>query len=518
MNFPSRLAFAPRFGIAGWTMFVAVLAFLPVFAFSVYLMWKALDEQQVQSIASLDRRADVAAAALAQELEGVAAGLGGIAQAYDARRGDLRDWHAIARRLVQADARLKSASLSDMQGRVLFHTDEPFGAALPESAAGELQPRLLDGGGPLVSPLLRSARTGERAVGVGLLVRREGEPPYVLRAELDLQRIGQRLNEQAWPADWTASVLDQRGVIVARSRDPEKFIGQPATEALLAGIAAGRPVFRADTRDGTEVIAAAAPVAGSGWHVAVGRPLAALKSQARRALVAMFAAGLFSAAIGMGAAWFAARHLRRQLARALRRHAPGMPATEAPSPLREFDQLAGSLREARAEATRQAQALHSAQLDALTGVAGRALFLHEARALLRDAQADADRALALAYVDLDGFKQVNDRLGHEAGDRILRAAAEALRASVRETDAVGRLGGDEFAVCMGASRTAVDGVGALAAARMVDAIGEIGESVGCSVGLAVLREGETLEQLLARADQAMREAKQAGKNRFQRAD
>ena len=122
----------------------------------------------------------------------------------------------IARRLVQADARLKSASLSDMQGRVLFHTDEPFGPALPDSAAAELQ----------------------------------------------------------------------RGVIVARSRDPEKFIGQPATDALLAGIAAGRTVLRADTKDGTEVIAAAASVAGSGWHVAVGRPLAAIGPWSIAALLA----------------------------------------------------------------------------------------------------------------------------------------------------------------------------------------------------------------------------------------
>jgi diguanylate cyclase (GGDEF)-like protein len=108
--------------------------------------------------------------------------------------------------------------------------------------------------------------------------------------------------------------------------------------------------------------------------------------------------------------------------------------------------------------------------------------------------------LALAYLDVDGLKEINDRLGHGAGDALLRDLVEALRSRLRPYDPVVRWGGDEF-VCA-VSGTALE----VAGGRFDEALEVLTESqpgAAISVGLAGLRDGDTLETLLDRADQAL---------------
>ena len=117
----------------------------------------------------------------------------------------------------------------------------------------------------------------------------------------------------------------------------------------------------------------------------------------------------------------------------------------------------------------------------------------------------------VCLVDLDGFKGVNDRSGHAAGDAVLRAVTAALGSVVREGDTVARLGGDEFAVL-----AEVDAGGREAlAARLRDAVARVGAGAGvtASVGVTDVRPGDEAHEVLARADQAMYRAKSAGGNR-----
>lgn len=157
-----------------------------------------------------------------------------------------------------------------------------------------------------------------------------------------------------------------------------------------------------------------------------------------------------------------------------------------------------------------------AHFDHLTGLANRLLFQDRLRAALARARR-ADSLAGLLYIDLDGFKQVNDTLGHQAGDDLLVDVARRLEACVREDDTVARLGGDEFAVIM---NDLADADMALALARrmverlqitMPAADGPL--QVTASIGLAIYPEhGDALESLLEQADRAMYAAKQAGKN------
>ncbi|MBI2382885.1 MAG: diguanylate cyclase [Gammaproteobacteria bacterium] len=153
--------------------------------------------------------------------------------------------------------------------------------------------------------------------------------------------------------------------------------------------------------------------------------------------------------------------------------------------------------------------------DALTGLANRSLFADRVREAVVQATRRGE-SLALCFVDLDGFKPVNDRLGHAAGDALLRQVAGALRQVVRDSDTVARVGGDEFAVLLRPVR-GVDEVETVAG-RMVERIRAIREiegravAVGASIGAALFpAHGSTYEQLMVRADQAMYLAKRSAR-------
>ncbi|MGD0618209.1 MAG: HD domain-containing phosphohydrolase [Bryobacteraceae bacterium] len=152
------------------------------------------------------------------------------------------------------------------------------------------------------------------------------------------------------------------------------------------------------------------------------------------------------------------------------------------------------------------EALRSAQTDALTGLANtRALFLHLDAELSRCSR--SGEALTVLVLDLDGFKQVNDRFGHLTGNRVLRTVAEALRGGSREYDLVARIGGDEFVVVMpGMDAISVsqksDDLTRLIRRACAECIGE--DSVSVSIGRAIYpADGADAEDLLASADRAM---------------
>lgn len=129
------------------------------------------------------------------------------------------------------------------------------------------------------------------------------------------------------------------------------------------------------------------------------------------------------------------------------------------------------------------------------------------------------KAAAVMFADLDGFKAVNDTLGHDAGDDVLRQVAQRLLSCVRETDTVARVGGDEFLVI--ATEIQIPENAARIAEKIVRCVSEPlavngrQAAVGASIGIALFPDDtEDLEQIVQLADKAMYRAKNAGKNRF----
>jgi len=165
---------------------------------------------------------------------------------------------------------------------------------------------------------------------------------------------------------------------------------------------------------------------------------------------------------------------------------------------------------------KQAELYYLAHYDSLTGVPNRTLFADRLEQACRDAER-RKKPLALLYIDVDRFKQVNDSLGHSAGDAVLRKVVERLKASARRTDTVARLAGDEFVILMEQLADISDV--AIVAGRllqlMADPIELHGHSVvtTVSIGSAIYPTDDTaMEVLLGKADAAMYEAKAAGRN------
>jgi diguanylate cyclase (GGDEF)-like protein/PAS domain S-box-containing protein len=172
------------------------------------------------------------------------------------------------------------------------------------------------------------------------------------------------------------------------------------------------------------------------------------------------------------------------------------------------------------ERTRMEETIrHQAQHDTLTDLPNRKLFMDFLN--LELAQARRNRKyLAVLYMDLDHFKQINDTLGHAAGDLLLQAVAQRLKRCVRESDTVARIGGDEFNVLM-PDLTLTDDVGIVVGKimRVFDTpflLDNLEVNATTSVGISMFPyDGETSQELVQKADSAMYVAKQAQGNAYQ---
>ncbi len=193
----------------------------------------------------------------------------------------------------------------------------------------------------------------------------------------------------------------------------------------------------------------------------------------------------------------------------------GTPARNVPSEiltlLTEVERLHAEL---KAEKAKVAELTATADTDALTGVFNRRGFERELTRTLSYIERYWTRA-ALLYVDLDGFKPVNDQHGHAAGDAMLKAVAGTLARSVRASDAVARLGGDEFGLILWnlSEADAARKARALEATIADTAIawGDTLLSVGASIGLAILNPDDKLAGVMEKADRAMYPRKAARK-------
>jgi diguanylate cyclase (GGDEF)-like protein len=181
----------------------------------------------------------------------------------------------------------------------------------------------------------------------------------------------------------------------------------------------------------------------------------------------------------------------------------------------------GQLAEAiKAMSVEKADLARRAFYDPLTQIANRSLFIDTVAASLSQL-ASSQRPIAVMFIDLDGFKEINDTFGHAVGDRVLSEVAARLRVQVRKLDLAARIGGDEFGMLLDGMRHFSDA--AVVADRIIETLrrpiplDDAVISVGASVGVAVVEDSVDApepEELMRRADMAMYLAKRQGKNRF----
>jgi diguanylate cyclase (GGDEF)-like protein len=181
----------------------------------------------------------------------------------------------------------------------------------------------------------------------------------------------------------------------------------------------------------------------------------------------------------------------------------------------------GQLAEAiKAMSVEKAELKRRAFYDPLTQIANRSLFIDTIATSLSQLES-SQHPIAVMFIDLDGFKEINDTFGHAVGDRVLSVVAARLRVQVRKLDLAARVGGDEFGMLLDGMRHVSDA--AVVAERIIETlrrpipIGDAMVTIGASVGVAVVEDASDVlepEELMRRADMAMYLAKRQGKNRF----
>ena len=180
----------------------------------------------------------------------------------------------------------------------------------------------------------------------------------------------------------------------------------------------------------------------------------------------------------------------------------------------------GTVEDITERKTYETRLTHQATHDTLTGLPNRALFRDRLQQAVRYAERERAK-VSIVFIDLDNFKYINDSLGHEAGDALIRIMAQRLKSCVRDSDTVARLGGDEFVLLLQGAPFDDERV-SIAMSRILSEVRKPVDvrgrelTVTCSIGISVCPEdGNDVDALLKHADAAMYQAKQAGRDNFQ---
>jgi diguanylate cyclase (GGDEF)-like protein len=418
---------------------------------------------------------------------------------------------------VQRSQPILNVVLIDREYRQRVNTLRPFGAELPLETNPAVR-RAFDSGEPFTTDAFIGRVAQEWLVGVGVPVLRGAEVRYVLAAGIAPATLSKLLSGQRLSPERIGVIIDGAGTIVARTHDAQRFVGQKAAAPILARMKVrDEDALETTTVEGVEALVVFSKSAISNWTVGLGIPLRTLTAPLLATLEWLIAGTLLLLAFSIAVAWALANRIASSInalvapAQALGR---GAAVVVGRLPIREANDVGRALVDA---SRRLHDAQYRASHDALTGLANRTLF----NEILASQIALCERqrtALAVAFIDLDGFKGVNDNHGHAAGDDVLRTAALRIKGAIRDSDVASRLGGDEFAVLLVNvdARSAVvvcsKLVETLSAPYTVKSTQAI---VTASIGIASYPEaGRTVEALSRRADAAMYRSKHAGKKRY----
>lgn len=500
-------------GFRGWLLLLTLVTGMPMAAFSIFSLYEHVCAQEEKNDALLQRYALAAAAAIDTSIAYKVEVLEALAATTEAGEMDIQRLYERARAVESALPDVQDVTLVDGDGNQLFSTLFPLGTPLPKTGDAESIRQVLEDLRPSLSGMYARSIVNQRATALGAPLVVKGGGVYVLRMVTRLEGYEHLLLEQFQPEGWTLTLFDADGVILACSSSTDMCVGQVVPAELMAASGTGVGVEAMQLK-GQPVRFAVAPVADWGWHVAVHVPLSTVRATMFEHLFLLAASCLFFLVCGFAGAWLVSRRLAAEVELAARScllpDAGGVSAR--PTLVRELRTVGTVLAAAR---EREEEALR----DSLTGLAGRTLFLRHAQRMLEHCSQRKDLRCAIMYIDLDGFKQVNDRYGHLEGDAVLRHAARLLASEVRTTDVLGRIGGDEFVLCLAFQfETAIEVAGAVAA-RIVTGMEGIGRGIGCSVGVALTPPGGAsdyprFQALLEHADKAMYMAKREGKNSY----
>lgn len=451
-----------------------------------------------------------------QQFSGINATLHALATSPALSRHDLNTFYRQVMKVLPSQP-IQNLMLMDSQGQQLLNTLHPFGERLPRLKDPTLLRPLGRGDGPVISSLLQGKITNNLEVAICVPVHSEGRHIYSLCAIQFASQFAQLLREQQLPPDWIVAILNSGGKIIARSHDMSRYLGRSASKDLHDALTFdSEGWFEGTTSEGTPVLAAFSRSTLSNWSIAIGIPAQSIAAPAAKKLGWLTATILLLLGVSAALAHVIGRGISNAVHGLI---APalalgnGKELTIPRLDLLEVNEVAVALRQASSMLT---QAQYQAAHDALTGLPNRGFF--NDFVAKQSAHAKLYRGnFSILYIDLDGFKPVNDIHGHIAGDRVLCEVGRRLRTGIRESDVAARLGGDEFAVILlnasaeAARKIADELIAVLSVPYELDkGTARISASIGIAGSEDEAKMGVNILQL---ADTAMYLAKAAGKGR-----
>ncbi|CAA7611988.1 putative Histidine kinase [Candidatus Terasakiella magnetica] len=287
---------------------------LPVWLFVGYLTATSYQRGRQILEQSLAAAAQTQLRVVEREVAAAEASLHALATSPSLEQGDYAAFHAQAKAVLRQSHRLNIVLL-DPDGAQIINTMQPYGQPLPNKPAAFFF-QVKETGKTVLSDLFTGPLLKRPLAALAVPVFRDGRLVNVLTVSLDTEHLVPILNEEGYPDTWAAAVFDGKGTIVARTWEPEKYVGQHASPALAAAFTAGaRGLIEVTTLEGFDVLAAFSRSEHYGWTVAVAVPKKILEAELMRS----FWINLFAGAALLLSGLALARRISRGITRPVQR-------------------------------------------------------------------------------------------------------------------------------------------------------------------------------------------------------
>lgn len=282
-----------------WFLVAMAVSAVPFFLFAVYALNELGKSEHERASTQLLSSAQSTAHTVSQRLAVSVGYLTALATSDAARNNDLPELYAHAQRVMHQLPEASAISLVAPDNSIVFLTLRPYGTKGLVTNEAEAARAVFETGKPIVSGPFKSPVNDKIITSVGVPVRQGGQVAYCLRLILLTSSFNDLLVAQKLPQDWTVAIVAANGKVVARSRSPEKFVGEMASAEVLDGMRPRMPLLL-DTHnlEGEAVRAAMAPLPGWDWSIAIGAPLSQLNGSVNRAYVLLAMFGIAIAMLG----------------------------------------------------------------------------------------------------------------------------------------------------------------------------------------------------------------------------
>jgi signal transduction histidine kinase/ActR/RegA family two-component response regulator len=349
-------------GIHARLTMLTLVTVLPLVALASFAILRAVDAQRAQIQREVGERVDNLLADVDRQISSIQAELQVLAVSPSLRTGDFLAFDRQMRAALEI--RGTSIVLHDTRGQQLLSTNRPFGEPLPPATNTEMHDRVVATGKPQISDLIIGAVLRRPILVLGVPVFRDGQVVYVLAMGIGPEILGAVLQDQSLPAEWTAGIFDRKGIIVARNRELDRFLGKPVAPGLARAMAGGvESWFPSVTSEGIPVYSRFRRSPITGWTVAIGVPREFVDVSLGRARLVAFGGGAAVLLLSLVLARWMARAIRRPveaLTTATKALGSGAPSGPLVGGVRELNQVGDALR-----ATATALARNREQLESM---------------------------------------------------------------------------------------------------------------------------------------------------------